>query len=63
MVSKQNSWLNLKPGEKVCHGCGGKGWVPIDGRPHICPVCRGKGKLRDYPEPQVEITWQGKSIA
>jgi len=26
-----------------CHGCGGKGWVPVDGKAVICPICSGSG--------------------
>ena len=32
-----------------CHGCGGRGWVPVDGRAVICPVCGGSGVVRKDP--------------
>ena len=35
--------------EFVCHGCGGKGWVPVDGKAQICPICHGRGKLKHIP--------------
>lgn len=31
--------------DKVCHGCDGKGWVAVDGKPYKCPVCNGTGKV------------------
>ena len=32
-----------------CHGCGGKGWVSVDGRAVLCPICGGSGVVRKDP--------------
>ena len=33
----------------TCRACGGLGIVysPIDGRPYVCPLCNGTGKVRE----------------
>jgi len=33
-----------------CHGCEGKGWVPIDGKPVRCIICNGSGKKENKKE-------------
>ena len=32
---------------KVCHGCEGKGWVCCDNKPQVCPICDGKGNIKE----------------
>ena len=44
---------------KPCHGCSGKGWVAIEGRPVKCIICEGKGELKtidDSQKPKKEMT-------
>ena len=45
---------------EICHGCGGKGWVEVDGRAQICPVCGGSGVVPSDPRRKhVEtVRWQ-----
>lgn len=46
MPSIPSVWL---PGKHTCHGCNGKGWVAVDGKAVLCPVCAGSGKVLDDP--------------
>lgn len=44
----------------TCHGCGGKGWVVVDGKPHVCPICRGAGRIPyDWKRPlrNYQVLW------
>lgn len=34
-----------------CHGCKGLGWVPVEGKALICPICHGKGEKVKEPDP------------
>jgi len=48
--------VRREPKTRPCHGCGGRGWVPVNGRAQICPVCLGDGekpaRLKDRFRPR-----------
>jgi len=46
-----------EPKKRTCHGCGGKGWVPVDGKAVLCPVCGGTGKL-PRRKPKINPVWE-----
>ena len=45
MMYPRNQIKLLDKHEKGCHGCGGRGWVSVNGNARTCPVCLGKGTL------------------
>ena len=67
-MSKVEESVMGKKAMKSCHGCGGKGWVPVEGEARICPVCRGSGKVEDrrlgaYPRPEWPIAEWRRAMA
>jgi len=52
------AWGEKVPEETTCHGCGGRGWVPVNGNAVVCPVCNGAGKIRGRkPNPKRWVMW------
>ena len=53
----ESPWItNPSPFPRDCHGCKGLGWIETtDGKPHVCPVCEGKGTVQD--DGDYSITW------
>jgi hypothetical protein len=54
---------------KICHGCGGKGWIELStGNVQICPVCLGCGQVIEGAAPSVPYpylprpVWPGDGI-
>jgi len=46
-----------KKEKRKCHGCGGKGWVPVGGKAQRCPVCGGSGDVMGDPLPYYKNKW------